>query len=876
MAKGAPQCQLIINAREMAKLNQILKALSNRGKLLRLIQLYLIPGVERHIVKITLAEQIMRFSNIFGGMLRLSLLLFLSLNSILLLAQYQYSGTILDSLTSEPLAFVNVVDPINLRGTTTDIDGKFQLTSQTPIEALRFSYIGYKNKSVNGANLQKGTTIYLQADNVQLSEVEILPGVNPAHRIIDLAVENKDRNNPEKSTEFYYESYNKLVITGELDSTILANQDSLQLLDTNQQEVYEFLSSQHLFMMESITERNHIPPELSKEVVRASRISGLKNPIFSLIGTQMQSFSFYTNYISLFGNNYLSPISKGSTSKYLFMLSDTILVGSDSIFVIKFQPKKGKNFEGMKGLLHINTNGFAVQNVIAEPVEQEDMEIKIQQRYAFIDDKQWFPTQLNTNLVFKNVDLGGYPAVGIGRSYIKNISLESKLNKREIGNTILSLDPKAGKQSEDYWNDYRSDSLDVKEQKTYTWLDSIGEAENFDEKILIVRTIATGAIPWGPIDMPINRFFDFNDYEGIRLGLGAETNDKVIRNFRLGGYGAYGFQDEAFKYGGYAKWTPESNRGFNVRASYSNDVTESGGTTFSNDRLPTFSNEGLKKFYISRMDGVEKYQMDVGFRALRDFQFTFIGNLQNRTITSDYRFFDENLAEGVEPTDQFTLFETALDIRYSFREKYAEMFGMKFPVESKYPVVHLRLSQGLDDYLDADYDYQRVDVKIDQHILWKGLGTTSLRIAGGLIEGEIPITAQFRMQGTFSSGFLLATEYSFETMRPNEFYADRYASFFFRHDFKDLLLSEKKFNPGLVLIFSYGVGQLTQTDVEQHRDFSFTTMENGLAEGGLAINNLLKLGMTSIGVAGFYRMGSYASEDWEDNAVFKLSTSVAF
>jgi len=818
----------------------------------------------------------MDFSNIFGAMLRFALLLLLTLNSMLLLAQYQYSGTILDSLSNEPLAFVNVVDPADMRGTTTDIDGKFQLQSETPIEVLRFSYVGYRDKAIQTAKLKAGGVIYLQAQNIQLSEVEILPGINPAHRIINLAIENRDQNNPEKSTEFSYDSYNKLIITAKLDSTILANKDSIEFLDSNTQEHYNFLSSQHIFMMESITERNHIPPELSKEVVKASRVSGLKNPLFSMIGTQMQSFSFYTNYINLFGLNYLSPISKGSISKYLFMLSDTILEGNDSIFVIKFQPRKGKNFEGMKGLLHINTNGFAVQNVIAEPFEQNINEVRIQQRYEFIKGKQWFPVQLNTNLVFNGIIIEEYPAMGIGRSYIKNIKLESELNKREIGNTVLSLDQDAGKQSEDYWNNYRPDTLNSKEQQTYHWMDSIGDAENFDEKIKIFTTLSTGAVPWGPIDLPIDRWIDFNDYEGFRLGLGAETNDKVIKNLRLGGYGAYGFQDKAFKYGGYMKWTPESNRGFNMKASYSNDVTESGGTAFSNDRLQTFSNEGLKKFYISRMDGIEKYQLDVGFRALRDFQFTLIGNLQNRSITSDYTFTDASTELGAAPIDEFTLLESAIDIRYSFREKYAEMFGMKVPVESKYPVVHLRFTQGLNDFLEADYEYQRVDLKIDQHILWKGLGVTSLRIAGGFIEGEVPITASYRTQGTFSEGFLLATEYSFETVRPNEFYSDRYASFFFRHNFKDLLFSTKKFQPQLVLIFSYGLGDLVQTDIEQHQNFSFSTMEGGLAEGGLAINNLLSLGFSNLGVSAFYRFGPYGFENWEDNAVFKLSTTFAF
>lgn len=790
-------------------------------------------------------------------------------------AQTSYRGVVKDSITKAPLAFVNIVINESFLGTTTDIDGKFEIRTNKELKTLKFSYLGYKLKGLKASEFKNGSTILMSPIAVKIKEVEILPGVNPAHRLINLAIENRNRNNPEKATEFFYESYNKLIFTGDLDSNILANQDSIQKLDTIDQNTYELFSKQHLFMMESITERSHIPPDNTKEVVVASRISGLKNPIFSLIGTQLQSFSLYNNYISLFGNDYLSPISKGSTSKYLFILSDTLIENNDTIYTIRFQPRKGKNFDALKGVIYLNTNGYAIQNLIAEPNEKDGFDIKIQQKYEFVDGKQWFPVQLNTNMIFEEIQLNNSNAKGIGRSYIKNIQLKSKLEKKEIGNTVLSLDPKAGKKTEDYWNEYRADSLDSKEQETYRIIDSIGDAENLDEKILLFRTFATGAIPLGPFDFPIKYLMDYNDYEGFRLGLGAETNDKFIKGLRIGGYGAYGFKDQAGKYGAYTKWTPKSNREIELKLSYSNDVKESGGTQFANYRVSTFSNEGLKKLYISRMDGVEKYEAQFGLRAFRDFKFNFFGNKQFRTINSDYTFSELSESNEIVEYSKFNLVETGVDIRYSYKEKFAEMFGMKFPVSTKYPVLHLRVTQGFDNLLDGDFEYQRIDLKIDQSILWKGIGVSSFRVAGGFIEGEIPLTAQFRTQGTFSNGLLLATEYSFETVRPNEFYSDRYFNFFFRHNFKNLLYKGVSFKPELSLIASYAIGELKQTN-GQHQNVEYLTLDKGLWETGLAVNNLLNLGFSSFGVSAFYRLGEYSFEKWEDNFVAKLSTTVNF
>jgi hypothetical protein len=312
-----------------------------------------------------------------------------------------------------------------------------------------------------------------------------------------------------------------------------------------------------------------------------------------------------------------------------------------------------------------------------------------------------------------------------------------------------------------------------------------------------------------------------------------------------------------------------------MQLSYSNDVVESGGVNFVGARAATFSNEGLKKLYINQMDGVEKYQFDLGFRALRDFRFTFLGNYQDRSINSDYKFIMDPKEATPNLIDNFSLVETAIDIRYSFKEKYMEMFGMKFPVETKYPVVNLRLTQGFDSYLEGDFKYQRIDAKIDQSILWKGLGVSSIRLAGGFIQGEVPLTVQYRTQGTFSDGLLLATEYSFETVRPNEFYSDRYASFFLRHNFKNLLYKGEKFRPELVLLASYGIGDLVQTK-EQHQNVNFRSMKYGLMETGMQINSLFNIGFTSFGIAGYYRLGAYSSTQWEDNTVIKLTTVFSF
>ncbi len=797
--------------------------------------------------------------------MRFLISLFFIYASIALSAQETKSWRVLNLESGESIAFVNVLIDGGRKGTSTDIDGKFQLAT-SGYDSLRFSAIGYKTKRISRIQLLKDQAVYLIPNAYGLEEVIILPGVNPAHRLIDLAIENRKINNPELASEFYYESYNKLVFTGVLDSSIQNMPDSVLQNDSNLLDAKAFFDRQHVFIMESVTERNHMPPSLSKEVVTASRVSGLKNPIFSLIGTQLQSFSLYSTYITLFDANYLSPISKGSTNKYVFELRDTLLQGTDTVFTIYFRPRKGKFFTGLKGSISINTNGYAVQNFIAEPYGEVALPVKIQQKYELIDGKQWFPVQLNTTIFFANEDFDELEFLGIGKSYLKNIELKSRISKREIGNTVLKMDNDAGKKQASFWDQYRQDTLDRKEKETYVFMDSIGEVYNFDRKLAIYKTLFKGSFPVGPFDFPLNKIIGYNGYEGLRLGLGVETNDRLLPWFHVGGYGAYGINDDKWKYGYHGRWTPQSNRAFEVKGSYQNDVVESGGIQLFNDKISGFSSEAIQTFYIQEMDASERIQGEVSFRALRDFQFTFFANQDQRKINFEYRFDQGNSVE----MEQFVLAQAGMNIRYSFREQYAEMFDVRVPVSSKYPVVFAKYTRGLAGTFDGDFEFNRVDLKIDQQILVRNLGRTRIRVAAGAVDEVIPITALYRGRGTNEGKVPIASDFSLETVGANEFFSSQYANFFFRHSFHNLLFNYKSFKPEIVLLSTVAFGQLDGE--ERHLNQEYKTMEKGLFESGLQINRIFD----SIGIGAFYRYGFYALPDWEDNLAIKISSVISF
>lgn len=784
-------------------------------------------------------------------------------------AQFTYQGKIIDSTNQKPLAFVNLLSKSGKWGATSDIDGNFRLQSNQVIDSIQLSYIGYKRKTIATQNLSLKKPIYLTPSTYQLAEVEVLPGENPAHRIINLAIENRKINNPEEATEFYYESYNKLVFTAKADSAYAALPDSLQRKDSISYEGIEFLKKSHFFMMESVTERNHIPPSHTKEEVTASRISGMKTPIFTLIGTQLQSFSLYKDYLTLLGSAFLSPLSKGSTTKYLFLLEDTLYQGKDSVFIISFRPRRGKNFDGLKGFLSIHTDGYAVKNFVAKAADDIEMGIQIQQLYEKIDEKQWFPVQLNTKLIFNSLEIEDFEMYAEGRSYIKNVELETKLNRKQIGNVVLKMKEDAGDKDSTYWAKYRELPLDEKELETYHFMDSIGEEINLDKKVKVYQALFRGAVPLGPTDVLLNRLMDYNGYEGFRLGLGAETNDKVSKYFRVGGYGAYGFKDRGWKYGGHFSVNPQWDTHFKTRFSYSNDLMEVGRIYFYNDRISPFSTESFQKLFITKMDQVEEFSVEIESHALRDFQFTFFGNIQNRGITSDYRFINEG---NLEPFQYYSILQTGVNLRFSYREKFIEMFGVKTPISYEYPIVHFKYTHGFSGMEQGDFEFNRFDLKIEKNSRLRNLGFTTFRFNAGYIDNALPISMLYRSRGSLDPDLRFASDFSFQSVMPNEFFHDRYVSVFFKHSFKSLLFKSKFFKPELALVSALGWGEMNQQSY--HKNLPFKTMEKGFFESGIQLDRLL--GFLNLGAGAYYRYGAYAFDDFEDNWTFKLTYALKF
>lgn len=813
---------------------------------------------------------------------------------------YLYTGKVIDNRTKKGLAFVSILAVGDLRGVQTDIDGKFKIYTTQKTTKFRFQYVGYETKEIE---LNAGTdhSIAIVEKENKIKEVVVFAGENPAHRIIKKSIDNKDKNNPEKLNSFKYISYNKFYFTGKKDSLVTARIDSYAVNSSFMKELKKkdslayvkrldsisiankksiaksdsLFNSQFLFLTETVTERSYLKPEKTKEKIKALKVSGLKNPQFVLIASQFQSFSFYKDYLKVLDKNYLSPLATGSTAKYFFNIEDTLYKANDSIFVISFKPMKGKNFDGLKGLLYINTDGFAIQNVIAEPAKSSYFNIKIQQQYEKVEGA-WFPMQLNTDLDFgKSIQIGDRTMFGVGRTYIKDLEINVAEKKKNFDGVVLDYDTKSIKANTDsLLFKYRVDTLTILEKNTYRVIDSIGKAEKIDEKLKYLNILTKGHIPFAKyFQVDLKRIIGgFNDFEGVRLGMGVSTSEKLSKRFSLSSYFAWGTKDNKFKYGAGIEVPIYEKKDIKFTGAYLYDVIESGSVNFKGDKINFY--DTYRNLIVNNMDFKRGLEATLSARSQKYVLHHFYVSQFRRNVTNSYTYLNDNGAFS----NTFDVREIGISTKWAYGEEFVRQAGQKISIGTKYPVVFFKISylEGLSS--NFDQSFMKYDLKINKSFLIRNVGKSSFQINAGLIDGKAPYPFAYNGRANNNGSFSLSTQGYFETMMMNEFLSSRYASIFYHHDFGKLLYQSKYFKPGLAISSAAGWGDLNNKI--QHNGIAYKTMEKGYYESGFIVSDIISLKTNvynmGFGLGVFYRYGPYKNTVEKDNLALKLNFSISF
>lgn len=808
------------------------------------------------------------------------------------------SGKILDAATNAPLAFVSVVIKGTNTGVVTDIDGQFSFNFLPKQAVLVISYIGYKTKEYTlGKSSPSMLAIKIERTESQLENVIISTAENPAHRIIKLLQRNKKYNDPEFQQSFKYDAYtiaalsagNRFWNMNKSDTSRQKKQSMNKLVEKAKDTVGDKLSFElarrfkenYLMLTESFTERIFRFPNQTKETVLATKVSGIKNAAFGITASDFQPFGFYKDYLQMNMDSYVNPVIDGSINMYKFRLRETLLHEKDTTFIISFEPRQGKNFNGLSGVLYVNSDGYAIENVIASPADESGLifTFRLQQKYERAKGK-WFPAQLNTTLSQKDLATDSVILFWDSRSYITDVNFDNQFRRSDFSDVQLEYHPLAGRRPDSAWNILRADTLNQKSRMTYETFEMLpAKYKNMIGKAnKAIQLLTTEGLPYRKIDIPFKYILSgINKYESFRLGGGFQTNATFSKWLSVGSYAGYGLRDKSWKYGGNIKLEIKQRTGTTIRLSYIRDIIEPGNVDYFIRNGSVFSNQSLRNLLRARMDSVEQFRIDFSTKIRPDFQ-SDIWLLKEQRDPAGY---DYEFRNGNKSLTHFRNTELGIGLRFAHGESFTRMGSTKFRTKPATTQLLIQFSKGMKDFLNGDLDYTKVAIQFNHSFHFKRAGQTSFQIEAGHIWGEMPYSYLFNTKATHTRSLSLYVPNNFQTAGLYEFVSSNTAALFIQHNFGHLLFKPKNisFRPEFLLFQNITYGSLAHASAQKL--INFKVPEKGLYESGLMIKNLYRrriLSIAYIGLGGgvFYRYGYYALPKAIDNWAFKWGFSISF
>ncbi|MBU8891138.1 MAG: DUF5686 and carboxypeptidase regulatory-like domain-containing protein [Bacteroidales bacterium] len=352
---------------------------------------------------------------------------------LILLGLYTYSQCIegrITSNTSDTIAYATIYAQGISKGTTSNIEGNYQLDLPNGNHIITIRYLGYKTQQINvncSGSTQK-LDIILEEQAYKIPEVRILAsGEDPAYSIMRKAV----------AMSYYYlnqvEEYNCRIY---LKGTGEAVEIPRLLQKTFKKEGIE---EGKPMVTENITDLHFMLPDIVEETVISMRSS--------MKGNDVSTMGYIT--LSLYNDidGVKSPLSKDAFTYYKFQLDASFYEQEYLVHKIKVIPRR-EGFDLYSGHIYI-VEGFWHLHSAELQLKQKMFSIKINQVYNPVGNDVWMPVShyfdieagmMGIEFTYKYVaSVADYKVklnTKLDHSVYRNLLADSKEYVNEVNNVI--------------------------------------------------------------------------------------------------------------------------------------------------------------------------------------------------------------------------------------------------------------------------------------------------------------------------------------------------------------------------------------------------------------------------------------------------------
>ena len=705
---------------------------------------------------------------------------------ILCTVQFSFAGIVSGKIIDEnnqPLPFVTVYIKNTSIGTTTNIDGQYNLTLSPGNYTLCFKLIGYKLATENVVITTNSTVnIKLHPESFELKEVEIKAnGEDPAYAIIREAI---------KKRKYYHEQVDAYSCDVYIKGVqrITKKPKKIMGVDVDMGDVDS--TTGIVYLSESVSKFNFKQKNKIKEEMISSKVSG-DNKAFSYNQASDMLFNFYDNLIEVEGlseRGFISPISNNAMFSYKYKLLGIFYEDGARINKIQVIPKR-KNDPVFSGIINIMEDTWRIHSL--ELTLTKDAQIDfvdtliINQIFVPINKDVWLPFSNKFTFSFGVLGIKGNGMyVGVNSNYL----LDPDFPKHFFTNEVLKINDDANKKDSSYWKDSRPIPLTVEEETDYKkreilarlkkskpYTDSLDRAKNkFKFKDIFLGYTHTNTFKKQTISIsgPLTGI-QFNTIQGFNLATQLSFFKEYENNkyYYLETAAGYGFSNKDF-YGtihGSYYYKPQtfSKISFTFGRQYAQFNGNNPIFPIINSLYSLLNEQNFMKLYLKNYVVITHSS-----EVFNGFYFTPSAEYAQRislTNTSDYSFVksknnytsnnpqDANAAGNSFVTNQSLTLD--FKIKYVFKQHYYTAPNLKTVTGSKYPTLLIDYKKGI-NALGSTVNYDLLTIGIEHRLNLKFLGNSTYSITAGtfLNNRKMYFMDWYHFNGnqTLFSGFALA------------------------------------------------------------------------------------------------------------------------
>ncbi len=723
-------------------------------------------------------------------------------------------GTVIDKETKEPLPFVAVAFQGTSIGTTTDFDGKYELSSQFATETLEVSFIGYSTFT---------TTIKLgerQLVDVQLAseaitfDKEIVVKAkkkryrkknNPAVDLMRKVIGQKQENSLERYDHYEYDKYEKV----ELDINNITDKFRARKAFKKFQFIFDFVDTSEVngkpylpIFLQEIDAKVYYSKEKDKkrEYRNAIKATKLENhldeeSVTTLMDYLYDDVNIYGSKTILMGNEFTMPLSPIALDFYRFYIIDTIEYQGKKAIDMAFIPKIKGNF-GFNGNLYIALDStYQLLKVKMGVVDDINLnfvqDLLIEQDFSEGPDGKYIVSKEKI-IVDYNLTKKGIGAFGKRTAQYTNHKFNQPVADEIYDVPEFVVEQKgARKQDEDYWQTNRPVALSEKELGVYHMIDTLQQVPAFKRALNIVSFLATGYTPVGKFDIgPINSFYGGNVVEGFRTRFGGRTNINFHPKLALDAYVAYGFKDKEFKGALKALWSFNDNSEENPKHYIQGGFTRE--TKFPGLKVDFISEDNvflaigrrgvadrMLLYTAARLDYYKETRSNLTFHATVE----RLKQLPIGRLTFDYTGTNGEPAslEAIRTT------EFGFNFRWAPNADYFQGKINRYPIFNKHPIFQFSYYGAPKGVFGSEYSYHQLRFGAFKKFYLSFLGFTNVDFEIGKFFGKnLPYTILHIPRANQSYLYQIR---AFNMMNFLEFASDEYVKINFRHYFNGFIFN---------------------------------------------------------------------------------------